>query len=124
MAQKVQVEVENCTEENLKRQGEKAAQLKSKNLQSELLEGINMTQVKEVTFIQDKSSSICISPTQANYEVISESTIENTRDCKSIYLFTKYGYKCKENCYKSFLAPNEGPHNHHRRRITEERSYQ
>jgi hypothetical protein len=84
----VQVEVENCTEETLKRQGEKAAQLNgnSKDIQSELPEEINMSRVIENTLIQDKSSSICISPTQANYGVISKSTIENTRDYKIIYI--------------------------------------
>jgi hypothetical protein len=46
-----------------------------------------MTQVKEVTFIQDKSSNICISPTQANYGVINESTHERTGNYKSIYIY-------------------------------------
>jgi hypothetical protein len=122
MAQKVQVEAENCTEEILKRQGEKAAQLNGKinnlqdeelnksqvhdvtliqdtsrnvkieNLQSELLEEINVTQVKEVTLIQDKTSNIQISPTQADHGIVNEGTNEKTGNCKNIYLFRKSAY--------------------------------
>jgi hypothetical protein len=91
MRQKVQVENDNCTEETLKRQGERTAQSneKSKDLQDEVLEGTNMTQSKE---LPESCSSICISTTQANCGVTSESVIENTRDYKSIRLFTKYAY--------------------------------
>jgi hypothetical protein len=96
MIPKVQVEDEDCTEENLKRQGEEAAQLNvnTKDIWSELSEEINRSQIIENTWVPDKSSSICISPTQANYGVTSESVIENTRDYKSICLFTKYAYNC------------------------------
>jgi hypothetical protein len=127
MIQKVQVEGENCTEETLKRQGEKAAQLdvKSKYIQGELREGLNMTQVKDVTLIQDSSRNVIIeniqgelleeldmtqvkgvtliqdktnnnqiSPAEADHGIVIKSTNENTLNCKSIYLFTKYGYAC------------------------------
>jgi hypothetical protein len=62
-------------------------------LQSELLE-INVTQVKEVTLIQDKTRNIKISPTQASHEVVNESTKEKTSNCEntSICMFTKYVY--------------------------------
>jgi hypothetical protein len=67
MTQKVQVEDEKCTEEILKRQGEKAAQLKSKSkdLQNESHEGPNQSQVREVAPVQNESSGFQISLTQA-----------------------------------------------------------
>jgi hypothetical protein len=96
IVQKVQVEDDNCTEENLKRQGEKAAQLnvKRKYIHGELLEELDMTQVKGVTLIQDKTSNNQISPAEADHGIVIKSTDENTLNCKSIYLFTKYGYAC------------------------------
>jgi hypothetical protein len=46
-----------------------------------------MSQVDEVTLIQDKSKNVQISPTETDYGVTIESTNENTCNCKSIYLF-------------------------------------
>jgi hypothetical protein len=92
----VQVKDGNYTEENLKRQGEKAAQLnvKRKYIHGELLEELEMTQVKGVTLIQDKTSNSQISPAEADHGIVIKSTDENTLNCKTIYLFTKYGYAC------------------------------
>jgi prefoldin subunit 5 len=89
---KVQVEDEDCTEENLKRQGEKAAQLyvNSNDIPSELSEEIDWSPIIENTWVPDKSRSICISTTQANYEVTSKITRKRTSDYKCICLFRKY----------------------------------
>jgi hypothetical protein len=89
----VQAEDEKCTEEILKRQGEKAAQLyaNSNDTPSELSEEIDWSPIIENTWVPD----ICISTTQANYGVTSESTIEKTHDYKSICMFTKYAYTFK-----------------------------
>jgi DNA repair exonuclease SbcCD ATPase subunit len=94
MVQKVQVEYDNCTEENLKQQGERVEPLniKNKDLQSKSDETLNKSQVNDVTLIQDTSRNVEISPTQADYGVIIESTNENTCNCKNIYLFRKYAY--------------------------------
>jgi hypothetical protein len=70
--------------------------VKSKDIQSELPEEINMSQIIENTLIQDKSRNIQISPTQADHGIVIKSTNENTLNCKSIYLFTNYG-----NAYNS-----------------------
>jgi predicted nuclease with TOPRIM domain len=85
---------EKCTEENLKRQGERTAQLKSKSkdVQNEVLEGLNMIQVKEITFIQDTSASTQISPIQTDYGIINVGTNKKTRDYKCICPFRKYAY--------------------------------
>jgi hypothetical protein len=78
VVQNVQVEDEKCTEELLKRQGEKAAQLniKSKDFQNELLDGLNMTQVKEVTLIQDKTSNSQISPAETAHGIVIKSPMK------------------------------------------------
>jgi hypothetical protein len=94
MIQEVQVEDNNCTEENLKRQGEKTAPLnrKSKDLQNELNEGLNKSQVREVALVQNESSGFRISPTQADQKATNGITRERTRAYKSICLFMKYAY--------------------------------
>jgi hypothetical protein len=91
MRHKVQVENDNCNEEILKRQWEKAGQLtvKSKDLQNGLLEGLNMTQLNE---LPEESSSICVFPTQDDEGIVKESTNEKTSNYKSICLFMKYSY--------------------------------
>jgi hypothetical protein len=120
VTQIVQVEDDNCTEENLKRQGEKAAQLniktnnlqdkelnesqvhdvtmiqdtsrslKIENLQTELLEGLDMTQVEAGTLIQNTSRNIQISLTQTDQGIVKESTNEKTSNYRRICLFKKY----------------------------------
>jgi hypothetical protein len=92
MIPEVQVENDNCNEEILKRQGEKAAQLNFNNtdIHSESPEEIDRSPIMENIWIQDKHSSIQSSPT--NYGIINERTNERTGDCKNIDLFKKIGY--------------------------------
>jgi hypothetical protein len=90
----VQIEDQDCLEENLKRQGERAAQLKSKSrdLQNELNEGLNKSQVREVALVQNESSGFQISLTQADQKATNGITRERTHAYKSICLFMKYAY--------------------------------
>jgi hypothetical protein len=101
MAQYVQVEDDNCNEETLKRQGERAAQLKSKSkeLRSELHEGLNKSQVREVTLVQNKGSSFQISPTQVDPKI----TTKKTSNYKCICMFTKYAYNFRTARRKTTL---------------------